>query len=185
LAGLFLAAAYAKVGRTQDAAAVVSAYSAARVRQGAVPFVMREVAGHPGSGRSPLDIKPPEKVRLYQALKLLSIPDNFDAPQFASQRLNGKEIEALLFGRRVHGRSLGKGTEYGMFISADGATVTNFGEWDNGAQGTAHIKDDLICTVLPTNEWCVAVYRNPGGTRERENEYFFFDGWAITFSRAD
>ena len=42
--GLFLAAAYGKSGRTKDAEAAVAAYSATRVQEGGVPFVMAEVA---------------------------------------------------------------------------------------------------------------------------------------------
>ena len=72
-----------------------------------------------------------------------------------------------------------------MYISADGTSVTTFGEWDTGTTDTASIKDDELCIVTPTTEWCISVYRNPGGTRARENEYFSFDRWAIPFSRDD
>jgi hypothetical protein len=35
-------------------------------------------------------------------------------------------------------------------------------------------------------EWCAMIFRNPGGTRTKENEYFlFFDGWGAPFSRVD
>ena len=169
LVGLFLASTYAKSGRLQDAAAVLAAYNDARVRQGSIPFVMVEVAYNAPDG-----IRLPEKASLYQGLKLLNIPYDFDAPEFATQRLNGGEIEALLFGHRVHGRSLGAGREYGMYISPDNGLVTGFGEWDSGVEETAHVKNDRLCIVQPITEWCGMVFRNPGGTRAKENEYFFF-----------
>ena len=165
LVGLFLASTYARSGRVQDAAAVLAAYNATRVRQGTLPFVMREVT--PSAAREgPGDIRTPEKARLYQGLKLLNIPYNFDAPEFATQRLNGGEIETLFFGYRVHGRSLGLWQEYGMFISPDNGSVTGFGYWDIGVEGTAHAKNDRLCLVAPTTEWCGMVFRNPGGTRK-------------------
>jgi TolB-like protein/class 3 adenylate cyclase len=182
--GLFLASTYAKMGRVEDAAAVVAAYSAARVRQGSVPFVMREVK-HPSAGNAPEDIRPPEKGRLVQGLDLINIPYNFDAPEFATQRVNGGEIKALLFGHRVQGRSRGVGGDYGMFISPDDGSVTHFGIWDKGAAETAYVKNDRLCLVQPTTEWCAMVFRNPGGSRAKENEYFFFEGWATTFSRIE
>ncbi len=183
-AGLFLAAAYAKSDRTKDAEAAVAAYSAKRVQEGSVPFVMAEVA-LTGGGEAPQDILPPERGRLQQGLSLLSIPYNFDAAYFARQRLNGGEIEALLFGHRIHGRNRKTGRDYGMYISPDGATVTDFGEWDIGGSSTAQVKDDRVCFKQTTTEFCPMIFRNPGGTRAKENEYFFFGGWADPFSPVD
>ena len=42
-ARLFLASAYGNSGRIKDAAAAIEEYSAARVRQGGLPFVMVEL----------------------------------------------------------------------------------------------------------------------------------------------
>ena len=137
-------------------------------------------------GNGPQDISPPEKGRLYQGLKPLNIPFNFDAPVYAEHRLKGSEIEALLFGHRIHGRNRRTGRDYGLYISPDGTSATGFGEWGaSGASETVYVKSDRLCIVDPTQEWCGMIFRNPGGTRAKENEYFTFDNWANPFSPVD
>jgi adenylate cyclase len=174
--GLFLAAAYGKSGRVKDAATVIANYNAARVKQGGVPFVMVELQGI-SLATGP---KPPETTRLIQGLRPLNIPYDFDAKEFQDQRLTGSEIDALFFGHRVHGRTPGTGLDYGMFISPDGASAMTFGDWGNST-GTAHVENDRLCYVQPTTQSCEMFFRNPGGTRENENEYF--NGWAYPFSQ--
>ena len=61
-----------------------------------------------------------------------------------------------------------------MYISPDGATVTDFGEWDIGGSSTAQVKDDRVCFKQTTTEFCPMIFRNPGGTRAKENEYILF-----------
>ncbi len=104
----------------------------------------------------------------------------------AKQRLNGDEIRMLLFGHRVHGRTQGEGKDYGMFILAEDGLVTGFGRWDKGP-GKASIRNETFCVVYPANEWCTQVYRNPGGSRAKENEYYFFSnfGGALPFSQVN
>jgi adenylate cyclase len=102
---------------------------------------------------------------------------------FDEHRLTASEIDTLLFGHRIHGR-LESGEEHGMQISADGATAMVFGGKFNSA-GTTRLDGDRLCIVESSTEWCVAIFRNPGGTRANENEYFMFDGWACPFSQVD
>jgi TolB-like protein/class 3 adenylate cyclase len=170
--GLFLASAYGKSGRKAEALEAVAAYSAARVKEGGVPFAMRELT-YSGGILAPMDIAPPQKDRLAQGLVPLNIPIFLNDPQYAKQRLNGDEIRVLLFGHRIHGRSLGEGKDYGMFVLAEDGLVTGFGLWDKGT-GKASIRGDTFCVTYSTTEDCVEVFRNPGGSRVKENEYFFF-----------
>jgi TolB-like protein/Flp pilus assembly protein TadD len=178
-ARLFLAATYGSIGRTEDAGAAIAAFGAARVRQGGLPFTMVELQGkNPG----PIP-RLPEKSRLIQGLTKANVPYDFYAGAFAGRRLRGSEIETLLFGHRIHGRKA-SGDEHGMQISADGATAMMFGGRFSSA-GTTRLEDDRLCIVESITEWCVAIFRNPGGTRAKENEYFMFDGWAYPFSQVD
>ncbi len=180
--GLFLASAFGKNGRKSEALEAVAAYNAARVKAGGVPFVMQELT-FPGLVPRPMDIVPPQQDRLTQGLAPLNIPIYLND---AKQRLNGDEIRMLLFGHRVHGRTQGEGKDYGMFILAEDGLVTGFGRWDKGP-GKASIRNETFCVVYPANEWCTQVYRNPGGSRAKENEYYFFSnfGGALPFSQVN
>jgi hypothetical protein len=65
-----------------------------------------------------------------------------------------------------------------MNISPDGATIA-FGDWGMGINtGIARIDNDRFCHVQSTTERCAMIFRNSGGTRAMENEYFMFTGWA-------
>jgi hypothetical protein len=124
----------------------------------------------------------PERSRLVEGLSRVGIPYSLDAKEFAGQKLSGRDIEALFFGRRVHGRTFVSGLEHGASVSADGSTAMSFGDWSNGT-GSARIDGDRICFVWSATTTCSNVFRNPGGSRAKENEFIMFaDSWAYTFS---
>ena len=103
---------------------------------------------------------------------------------FDAQRLTGREIDALVFGHRLHGRTLESGREHGITVSADGAAAIAFGDMSNGS-GSARIEGNQLCLVWSSTSSCANILRNPGGPRAKENEYFWFDGWGFPFSQAD
>jgi hypothetical protein len=124
----------------------------------------------------------PERTRLTEGLSRAGVPYSLDAKEFAGQRLSGRDIEALFFGRRLHGRQLESGEEHGGSISADGGNVVMFGGWSNGA-GSARIDGDRLCFAWSAATFCASVFHNPGGTRAKENEFImFFEGWGYPFS---
>ena len=53
--------------------------------------------------------KVPERSRLLKGLGVAKIPLDFGTKEFDGQKLTGGEIEALVFGHRLHGRDLGGG----------------------------------------------------------------------------
>ena len=167
---LYLAATHGLSGRQEDAAAVIAAFSAARVRQGGLPFVMVELQG---ANKAQVSLRLPERSRLVEGLRRAGIPYNFDAKEFEAERLRGRDIDALFFGRRFHGRALESGQELGGSISADGSSATMFGDWSNGT-GTARIDGDRLCFGWSSITFCANVFRNPGGTRTKENEFIMF-----------
>jgi hypothetical protein len=166
----------------QDAAAAMAEYNAVRIKQGGVPFVMMELQMEGPPSR--LSMLTPYISLLTQNLSQLKIPYNFNDKQFDGQRLNDHEVELLLFGHRVHGRYPRTGHEHGLYVSADGKTGMQYGGRFK-ASGSARLDGNRLCFVEEVTEWCTQVLRNPGGTRARENEYFFFDGWAWPFSIVD
>ena len=170
---LFLASAYGNSNRLEDSVTAIADYSASRIRQGGLPFVMIEVQDDPNVL---------EKTRLIKGLLPLKIPYNYDAKDFVKQRLTGSEIDALLFGHRVHGRNPANGLDYGMLVSPDATSAMSFGYWGNGS-GRARVDKDRLCFIKSTTEWCAMIFRNPGGTRAMENEYFAYTGWVYPFSQ--
>jgi adenylate cyclase len=174
---LYLASSYGNLGRNREAADAIAAFSEARVRQGSLPFVMINVTDQPPLFRAPAGSP------LIKGLLPLGLPYNFDDKTFDSWRLSAAEIEALFFGHRVHGRTLEWGTEHGASVSPDGVALM-YGDWASGT-GTARIEGDRVCFVWTTTQHCGQILRNPGGTKEKENEYLWYTGWAYTFSQVE
>jgi TolB-like protein/class 3 adenylate cyclase/Tfp pilus assembly protein PilF len=169
---LYLAATYGLVGRNKEAAAVLAGFDAARVRQGGVPFVTDEIT-YTTENRF---VRPPQEGRLMQGLLRAGAPRSFADATFASQRLTGAEVDAVFFDRRVHGRTFQTGQEHGASVSGDGVAVM-FGDWGSGS-GTARLDGDQLCFDWETTMHCGKVFRNPGGTREKENEYIWTSGFS-------
>jgi len=119
-----------------------------------------------------------------EGLLKAGVPFAFNAKEFDGQRLTGSEIDALVFGHRLHGRSVESGREHGAVVSADGSSAITYGAWANGS-GSARVEGDRLCFVWPSNTTCAEILRNPGGTRAKENEYILlYDGWWYPFSQA-
>ncbi len=109
------------------------------------------------------------------------MPDQYDSGSFDQHKLSAGEIDSLFFGHRLHGRSLGSGEEYGASVAADG-TAMMFGAWGVG-NGVARLDGDGLCfewTGGTTN--CGTVFRNPGGSRAKENEFVWFSHQAGEYS---
>jgi len=175
---LFLASAYGNLGQKKEGNEAISAFNRARVRLGGVPFVMIQITDD-----SPL-LRPPKGAFLIKGLAELGIPNNFDSSTFDDQRLTAPEVESLLFGHRIHGRSLESGLEHGTSVSPDGVAMM-FGAWGSGA-GTAKMEGNRLCVVSTTTQRCGQVLRNTGGTKEKENEYIWFQDWmGLTFSQQE
>lgn len=178
---LYLASAQAQSGKLAEANATVAAFNAARVKAGGLPFTMVLLQGN----EQEMVFKAVERSRLLQGLRKIKIPYNFTDKAFDDQRLTGAEIDALVFGHRIHGRSEHGGSEHGAFISADGSSAMAYGDWSVGS-GSAHVKDNKLCLVWSSTFFCSEVLRNPGGTKAKANEYILLlDGWHYPFSRVD
>ncbi|MGH6892880.1 MAG: BTAD domain-containing putative transcriptional regulator [Dongiaceae bacterium] len=177
---LYLAATYGRADRTSEAAAVMLAFNATRIKLGGVPFVINQCI-------SKLSLfGPAEQSRLFEGLRRAGVPDRYGSGAFDEQKLTAGEIDSLFFSHRLHGRSLGSGEEYGASVAADG-TAMMFGAWGAG-NGVAQFDGDRLCFVWTggtTN--CGAVFRNPGGTRVKENEFVWFSHQAgeYSFSQAE
>jgi adenylate cyclase len=174
----YLAASYAHLGREKLAKDTINEFSQVRVSQGGVPFILNEVE------RGISFYKQPAESQLLQGLRRAGIPQDYNAADFDAQRLKPDEIELLVYGHRLHGRSLETGMEHGASISPEGIALT-FGLFGNGA-ATAKLDNGRLCFVRTTTSTCGSIFRNPGGKRALENEYIWFAaGWTVPFSQAE
>jgi len=166
---LYLVATYGNSGRLKEARAALSAFNALRIAQGGIPLILDFCIYLHRAAFFQL----PTQWGLTEGLRRAGVPHWFEVREFDRQRLSPKEVDQLLFGHRIHGRSLESGEEHGAYVAGDG-TAMMFGDWGDG-HGQAVLDDEGLCF-----EWssgltnCGTVYRNLGGTRARENQYIWF-----------
>lgn len=177
---LYLAATYGRSDRTKEATEVMTAFNAFQVKRGGMPFLTDQITW------KTFPLAPPEKFRLLEGLRRAGVPYWYADGAFDEHKLTAGEIDSLFFGHRLHGRSIWSGQEYGAFVSADG-TAMMFGDWGFG-NGIARLDGDDLCfewTGGTTN--CGTVFRNPGGTKAKENEFIWLSHLRgeYTFSQAD
>ncbi|ATU94649.1 adenylate/guanylate cyclase domain-containing protein [Phyllobacterium zundukense] len=86
-------------------------------------------------------------------------------------RLTGTEIKSLAFGHELRGRNTVPDIEpYRRIASADGSITMTVGS--RTTTGRTWVQGNFLCNAYPKNlTTCGAVFRNPSGTREQENEY--------------
>ena len=182
---LYLASTYGKSGKTAEAAQTMAALNALQVKRGGMPILMRQFFW------KTFPLEPPEPHRLMEGLLKAGVPHWYGSGVhgpggFEQDKLTGSEVDSLFFGHRLHGRNIWSGAEYGASVSADG-TAMMFGSWGSG-NGVARLDSDQLCfewTGGTTN--CGWVFRNPGGTRDKENEFIWFSNQQgeFTFSQVD
>ncbi len=111
-------------------------------------------------------------------------------------KLDGKEIKSLLFGRTIKGFSYPYNPKRPWSqVRTEGGEVTHTGfriivYAANQKNGTSWIEDDRLCDCWPevseNFSRCALIYRNPGGTRARRNEYIMVTDYGPQpFSPAD
>ncbi|HEV8390128.1 MAG TPA: tetratricopeptide repeat protein [Dongiaceae bacterium] len=178
---LHLVATYGYSGKSKEARTALSAFNLLRVQHGGIPltldcYYLRGSAFYLASTGD----------GLREGLQRAGVPRWFDVREFDRQRLNPHEVDMLFFGHRIHGRSLESGEEHGASVAADG-TAMLFGDWGYG-NGQARLVGDGLCFEWVSGHTnCGTVYRNPGGTRSKENEFIWFSHAAggFAFSAVD
>jgi adenylate cyclase len=186
-----LMAAYGKLGALDKARALrkeLDAYTAAYgdgkmtalLAAHHVPFVRLEDA-----------------LRFQDGLVKAGIPElPFEFEPGSKDRLSEEEIRALLYGHTVSGRversidsnvrmviDFKVGVTWSVTTSFDGASVRYiWGDVHNGG-GRIHNDGRRQCFYFSYEKACIAVFRNPVGSRERQDEYYaLFPWYLISFS---
>jgi adenylate cyclase len=99
----------------------------------------------------------------------------------ADNRLTGKQIKELFFGRKVTGFTLDTGKQWWIERSLDGKAAVRDG--DDADTGKSWIEEDMLCdqwdNLYESLKDCWVVYRNPEGTPENNDEYLGAPGYGI------
>jgi TolB-like protein/class 3 adenylate cyclase len=99
------------------------------------------------------------------------LPSGYDAK--SNDKLTAEETKSLVFGHELRGRQIESGDPWMRTTSADGSVNASLGS--SSDSGITRMEDDAVCTFYPTldggGKICGVVFRNPGGTLEKKNEY--------------
>ena len=118
--------------------------------------------------------------RLLEGLRKAGVPElSFGFDPESKDRLTGEEIRDLTFGHQFEGRLLNTGEPYSRTTDANGFAHITIGLETIDAPST--IEGDTIClNQVPTDgpRACSAIFRNPGGSAARKNEYLLFNQWS-------
>ena len=96
-------------------------------------------------------------------------------------KLTGKEIRELFFGRKVTGKAFMTGKQWWVERAKDGKAIIDGGEGSD--RGKSWIEDDMLC-----DQWnnlydglkdCWPIYRNPEGSPENFDEYLGVPDYGI------
>ena len=107
---------------------------------------------------------------------LPELPFGYDAA--SKDRLGNDDIKALLFGHTLRGRNVTINEAVTDVVAADGS----ISETTDSGKSTAtlsYLQDGVICHSWV--EWgliCGAIFRNPTGAAERQDEYVWITGWS-------
>jgi hypothetical protein len=104
---------------------------------------------------------------------LPELPFGYDAK--ATDRLSAEEIKALTFGHTRSGHDVNSGAMFTDVIAQDGSFTTS-GSLGADTARLLYLGGNLICYRF--TDWgpsCSAVFRNPGGTAERQDEYILVE----------
>jgi hypothetical protein len=106
-----------------------------------------------------------------------------------TDRLSDGEVKTLVAGKTMIGIDRGPmGLEDEFEVTRDDdAQIIGQGFLTYFTEGKSRIENNLLCdTWWEFGDYCVAIYRNPGGTREARNEFVYFTlTGAFTFSVFD
>jgi hypothetical protein len=97
-------------------------------------------------------------------------------PAFKENQLTGEGIKKLLFGAKITGIG-GDGQQWRVDRKKNGEVSQRGSGQIYSDTGMSRIEGDMICTKyqkwLWGLEYCMTVFRNPRGTDESKDEYFY------------
>ena len=182
-----LAATYGHLGQKEKGKAAIARYDAIEVRQGGVPATVLTLGDFYFSETNATNYASRDYKRLLTGLRLAGVPEHLSSGEFAEQnQLSPDEVRTLMFGHQIHGRSRNGPEERAASFASDGLASMS-GDWITSptplTNGVTHFKGEQFCVTFGPQSYCGFVMRNPGGTREKENEFIWEISSAFTFSQ--
>jgi adenylate cyclase len=115
--------------------------------------------------------------RLLEGLRKAGVPELPNGVDSKSKdRLTGAEIKALVFGHSIEGRERETGNAYRRQTAMDGTADVTVGA--QAFRFVTTVEGGFFCGwAANAGRGCAAMFRNPGGTREKRNEYLFIRPW--------
>ncbi|MDH3692810.1 MAG: hypothetical protein OEU36_25570, partial [Gammaproteobacteria bacterium] len=169
-----LAAAYAELGIIDQAEAAFEVFRQIYIR----PDLSRMMINFPFANSDVLQ-RLAKGLALSGAKVWYSAEDGGYVPLNEANKLSGAEIESLLSGKRIDGKSFWQATPWGREQSIDGA-VKYTGYWIQGSEpkkesGMSRIEGNLLCDRWEAPdplELCSVIFRMPeGNARKRWSDY--------------
>ena len=108
---------------------------------------------------------------------------SFDYDAKLADRLTTHEIKSMIFGHTVSGRDINSGEAFTDVFGADGS-LKETADWGADTGTLLYMDDDVLChTWKAWGPTCAALFRNPDGTREHQDEFaWVFSGFELHFS---
>jgi TolB-like protein/class 3 adenylate cyclase/Tfp pilus assembly protein PilF len=181
---LLLASAAGHLGRRAEAEEAVARFNALRISRGGIAVTL--------SAYPPLDLQNEHiSGRFHEGLRLAGVPETLMAADVnIKNRLATGDVRSLFLGHQLRGRMLDSGEQHEALVSPAGLATLS-GDWASlggGRMNDVEVrfeKDEVCFLWLKTTNLCGVVLRNPGGSRDRENEFIWFHGdRAFTFSQS-
>jgi hypothetical protein len=98
-------------------------------------------------------------------------------PAFKENQLTGAEIKKLFFGSKVTGIDVISGQPWWVDRKKNGEFTWRGPGPIPSDTGRSRIEGDMVCTQYQKRLWgleyCMTVFRNPGGKHESKDEYFY------------
>jgi adenylate cyclase len=178
----WLAVIYGLLGRQKDARAALETFI--KVRGGSAnPSLAAIVYPFPFKDRAVAD-------RFAEGMVKAGIagPPSAYFLSFKENQLSGEEIRKLLLGSKITGINIATGQQWRVERKKNGETTIRGPGPNSFDTGKSRVEGDLLCTQFKKSFWgieyCMTVFRNPGGTYEGKDEYlnitdFGFSPWSM------
>ena len=168
---ILLAAAYAELGRIPEVEQQLQKADETYNAEGGDPFTMLWArVDFPFKAAADTE-------RLAAALRKAGVPElQFGYDASSPDRLTGQEIKSLLLGHTARYRNLENPgfTAVTSFTAEGAASLKNI---DGEQTGHLAVHENGLCMMWEQERECAVIFRNPGGTREEGNEYFWVNPW--------
>jgi tetratricopeptide (TPR) repeat protein len=168
------------LGRKNEAATAIAHYNAAAAKLGFLPLSVWGNYITEGSFTSnayetlpiPIWVRA-DQHRLAEGLRLagVSLFETEDALG-SKNKLTTAELHSLVVGHQLHGHNYGYSIDADRFASITADGIANFsGDWGSWKDAAIRIEGSQLCIRAQFYPACFDVFRYPGGTKAKLNEY--------------